>query len=93
MAWDGYIHGRNLKLVPGKRIEQAWRPSEESWPKAHYSKVVFALAPTADGTRLTFTHSKVPVDHVEHLSAGWKESYWDPLRAYLARAGTGDTGR
>lgn len=82
-AWDGYIHGKNLKLVRGKRIEQAWRPSEEGWPKAHFSKVVFALARSPRGTRLTFTHSRVPVEHVGHLSAGWKESYWRPLRAYL----------
>src|ERR1700682_4399446 len=27
-AWDGYITGRNLELVPGKRIVQSWRTSE-----------------------------------------------------------------
>lgn len=86
MAWDGYIHGKNLKLVPGKRIEQTWRPSEESWPKGHFSRVTFVLAKSARGTLLTFTHSQVPADHVRHLSSGWKESYWAPLRAYLARA-------
>lgn len=85
MAWDGYIHGKNLKLVPGKRIEQAWRPNEEGWPRAHYSKVVFALARSPDGTRLSFTQTKVPSDHVDHLASGWKESYWDPLRVYLRR--------
>ncbi len=24
-AWDGYISGRNLELVPGERIVQSWR--------------------------------------------------------------------
>jgi len=24
-AWDGYITGRNLELVPGERIVQSWR--------------------------------------------------------------------
>jgi uncharacterized protein YndB with AHSA1/START domain len=24
-AWDEYITGRNLELVPGERIVQAWR--------------------------------------------------------------------
>lgn len=85
MAWDGYIHGKNLKLVPGKRIEQAWRPSEESWPRDHFSKVTFVLAKSAAGTKLTFTHAKVPADHVGHLASGWKESYWEPLRVYLAK--------
>ena len=27
-AWDGYIIGRNLELVPGERIVQSWRTSE-----------------------------------------------------------------
>jgi uncharacterized protein YndB with AHSA1/START domain len=85
MAWDGYIHGKNLKLVPGKRIQQAWRPSEETWPKDHYSTVTFVLTKAAGGTKLTFTHAKVPSDHVGHLSSGWKESYWEPLRIYLAQ--------
>ncbi len=27
-AWDGYIVGKNIELVPGKRIVQSWRTSE-----------------------------------------------------------------
>ena len=27
-AWDGYIHGRTLELVPGKCIVQSWRTTE-----------------------------------------------------------------
>ena len=27
-AWDGYIEGATLELVPGKRIVQFWRTSE-----------------------------------------------------------------
>lgn len=84
MAWGGYIHGKNLKLVPGKTIVQAWVPSDENWPKGHVSKVSFRLASSPRGTRLTFTHSGVPVEHVGHLSSGWKESYWVPLREYLS---------
>ena len=29
-AWDGYIHGRNIELVKGRRIVQSWRTSEFS---------------------------------------------------------------
>jgi uncharacterized protein YndB with AHSA1/START domain len=85
MAWDGYIHGKNLRLVPGKTIEQSWVPSEETWPAGHVSKVRFVLAASPRGTRLTFTHSSVPAEHAGHLASGWKESYWEPLRKYLAR--------
>ena len=27
-AWDGYISGRNLELIPGERIVQSWRTTE-----------------------------------------------------------------
>jgi len=82
-AWGGYIHGRNLELVPGRRIVQEWRPSEDSWPGDHYSIVTFVLEPAGAGTRIRFTQARVPQDHVGHLAEGWKESYWDPLRAYF----------
>ncbi|MCI4364978.1 MAG: SRPBCC domain-containing protein [Thermoplasmata archaeon] len=85
MAWGGYIHGTNLKLVPGKTIVQTWVPSDETWPKGHASVVRFALAPSPRGTKVTFTHSKVPAEHVGHLRTGWKTSYWTPLRKYLSK--------
>jgi uncharacterized protein YndB with AHSA1/START domain len=84
MAWGGYIHGTNLKLVPGRTIVQSWVPSEETWPKGHESRVQFSLTPSRRGTKVAFTHSKVPAAHVDHLSHGWKESYWTPLRKYLS---------
>ena len=84
-AWGGYIHGRNLELVPGKRIVQSWRPTEESWPEDYFSTVKFELEATAGGTRLKFTHSGVLAEHAGHLADGWKSSYWTPLRAYFAK--------
>jgi uncharacterized protein YndB with AHSA1/START domain len=85
-VWGGYIHGKNLELVPGKKIVQSWRPSEETWPQDYYSTVSFALAPAKGGTRLTFVHSGVLPDHAGHLSSGWKKSYWEPLTEYLSRS-------
>lgn len=82
-AWNGYIHGTNLELVRDRKIVQAWRPAEASWPDGHDSKVTFRLTPVRGGTRIGFTHSAVPAEHAGHFSKGWKESYWDPLRAYL----------
>lgn len=84
MAWGGYIHGKNLKLVPGKTIVQSWVPSDATWPKGHESKVRYELSKSARGTRVVFTHSAVPAEHAGHLAKGWKESYWTPLRKYLS---------
>jgi uncharacterized protein YndB with AHSA1/START domain len=84
MAWGGYIHGKNLKLTPGRTIYQTWVPSDPTWPAGHESRVRYTLSSTPRGTRVTFTHSRVPIEHVGHLSSGWKKSYWDPLRKYLS---------
>ena len=82
-AWGDYIHGVNVELVPGKKIVQEWRPTEEDWPEDYYSRVTFEFEPIGGGTRLRFTHSGVPAAHAGHLAAGWKESYWEPLEKYL----------
>ena len=82
-AWDGYIRGKNLELVPGKTIVQAWRAAEEDWPEDHFSTVTFRLSPVRNGTRLTMTHADVPADHASQLASGWKEFYWEPLKRYL----------
>lgn len=84
MAWGGYIHGKNLKLVPGKTIVQSWVPTDETWPKGHASKVRFDFTKSPRGTRVRFVHSDVPAAHVGHLALGWKKSYWTPLRKYLS---------
>ncbi len=83
-AWDGYIHGKNLRLVRGRTIVQAWRPTEPGWPKDYYSEVRIELAKVRTGTRLTFTQTGVLPQHAAELARGWKEFYWAPLREYLA---------
>lgn len=85
VVWGGYIHGKNLELVPGKKIVQSWRPSEETWPEDYYSTVSFELSRAKGGTRLLFVHSGVLADHAGHLSSGWKKSYWEPLQKYLSK--------
>jgi len=80
-AYDGYISGSNLELVPDKKIVQSWRGS--GWPEGHMSKVTFKLAPVKGGTRLSFTHSNVPDNEVESIRQGWIDNYWGPMKAML----------
>ena len=84
-AWDGYIHGINVELVPGRKIVQKWRPSEADWPQDYYSVVRYLLTKTPTGTRVAFTHSGVLPQHAGHLAEGWKDHYWARLRTYLAK--------
>ena len=30
------------------------------------------------------THSRVPAEQVADYTSGWKSSYWEPLKEYLA---------
>jgi activator of HSP90 ATPase len=83
-AWDGYISGKNLELVKGKKIVQEWTTTE--WPDGYpASRLEFTLTAKRGGTELEMMHSKVPAEQVADYSIGWKSSYWEPLKEYLAR--------
>ncbi|MGO9744039.1 MAG: SRPBCC domain-containing protein [Roseiarcus sp.] len=83
-AWDGYIEGRNLELVPFRRIVQSWRTSEfaESDPD---STVTLELTPIASGTRIKLSHNGVPDGQTSYEKHGWREYYFEPMKAYFAR--------
>jgi activator of HSP90 ATPase len=80
--FGGDIRGRNVELVPGRRIVQAWRSG--AWPPGIYSIVCFELASTANGTRLTFDQNGYPKEAHDMLSGGWPKMYWEPMKAALA---------
>jgi activator of HSP90 ATPase len=84
-AYDGYITGENIELELDKKIVQTWRAEEDCWPADHYSRVIFVLKPTKSGTRLTFTHSGVPVDCGDRFDTGWQEQYWTPMQEMFSK--------
>jgi len=77
-VFGGHIVGRNVELVPDRRIVQAWRVV--TWPEGVYSIARFELKPQGTGTRVVFDHTGFPPELREHLAAGWEEHYWVPLR-------------
>ena len=80
--FGGMIAGRNVELVSGQRIVQAWRPA--SWEAGVYSMVRFQLQPKDAGAVVVLDHSGFPEGDYDHLFSGWGERYWDPLHKYLA---------
>jgi len=42
-VFDGYCHGHNIELDPGKKIVQAWHFKEVGWPDDHFSECTFLL--------------------------------------------------
>lgn len=81
-AHDGQIVGRNIELVKGKRIVQAWRVS--AWPEGLYTTVHFELVPDGDKTKLVMDHYGVPDEFEEHIAGGWHARYWEPMAKYFA---------
>lgn len=81
-AWDGYIHGKNLELVPKKRIVQAWRTSEFSANEPD-SRIEITLEPAGKETKLTLQHTGLP-PHGGQYESGWVESYIEPMKEYFS---------
>ena len=82
-AYGGYIEGKNLKLVKGKKIVQSWKAAETNWPEGHFSRVTFELKKKGNGTEIIFTHSHVPAANAKSISNGWKSYYWNPMKEYF----------
>jgi uncharacterized protein YndB with AHSA1/START domain len=80
-AWDGYIHGKNLELVPHKRIVQSWRTSEFSGDEPD-SRIEITLEPAGKLTKLSLHHSGLP-PHGGQYETGWVESYFEPMKEYF----------
>ena len=80
-CFEGIIVGRNVELIPNQRIVQAWRSN--GWPAGVYSIVKFELNKQDSATRLVMDHRGFPDGAREHLDAGWKSHYWEPLAKYL----------
>src|SRR5262245_7315700 len=80
--FGGDIRARNVELVPGKRVVQAWRSFR--WPEGVYSIVKFELDRDGDARMLGFDQSGYPEGAHDMLEGGWAKMYWEPMQAMLA---------
>lgn len=80
-VFDGYATGKNIKLVPDKKIVQSWHASD--WKKDEISEVTFSIAPARTGCTLTFTQKNVPEEHYSAIKQGWIDFYWNPMKEML----------
>ena len=80
-AWDGYISGRNLELIPDKKIVQAWRTTEFN-ENDQDSRLEIQLNAKDTGCELILLHSEIP-DNQPDYESGWEEHYFKPMRAYF----------
>jgi activator of HSP90 ATPase len=81
--FGGVIVGRNIELVPGQRIVQAWRPTH--WGAGTYSIVRFELKARGPQSTLVLDHTGFPEGDFASLNYGWGLKYWKPLGKFLAQ--------
>ncbi len=82
-AYDNYITGKNIELVPDKKIVQDWRAVD--WPEGYFSRITFKLTAVPEGTRLDFTHADLPEGTEEEFTQGWIDNYWEPMKRYFEK--------
>lgn len=84
-VFDGWTIGKNLELVSDKKIVQSWRVNDTAWPKGHDSIVKFVFRKSAKGTKLEFSHEKIPSGWKSDLAKGWNAYYWKPMKELLKK--------
>ena len=82
-AYDNYISGKNLELVPDEKIVQSWHAVD--WAEGVFSTITFKLTPIPGGTRLDFTHADLPEGTEEECTQGWTDNYWEPMKVFLEK--------
>ncbi len=80
-AWDGYITGKNLELVPHKKIVQSWRTAEF---KADAPDSILELTFEEKNEKITLHlyHYNLQKGDAKKYTDGWKASYFEPMREY-----------
>jgi len=82
-AFAGALSGRNLLVVPNRRIVQAWRST--NFKKTDPDSIlVLEFSKIAGGARIDLVHAGVPPQDHKGVSQGWPKYYWKPWKAYLA---------
>ncbi|RYD82943.1 MAG: hypothetical protein EOP53_02285 [Sphingobacteriales bacterium] len=79
-AYNGYINGKNVELVNGKKIVQPWTCTD--FPHDHFSTLTFNLEDNSNGCELHFTQTNVPDNQYDAINEGWFEHYWDKMEVY-----------
>ena len=82
--FGGYVTGRNLEMLPGERLVQAWRAA--SWKPGAFSIADFSFVKEGANTKLLFDHRGFPDSQGASLAQGWHMHYWGPLTTFLAQA-------
>lgn len=81
-AWDGYITGKNLELIPNKKIVQSWRTAEflKDVPD---SILELKFEEKAGKTTIHIYHHNLQKGDAKKYTDGWKQHYFEPMKQYF----------
>jgi activator of HSP90 ATPase len=82
-AWDGYISGKNIELIPNKKIVQTWRTVEfpESAPD---SILEVTFEEKAGKTKMNLYHHGLQKGDAKKYKDGWQQHYFEPMKEYFS---------
>ncbi|MFT7155364.1 MAG: activator of HSP90 ATPase [Parvicella sp.] len=80
-AWDGYIEGKNIELIPFNKIVQLWRTAEFKENEID-STIELTLEETNGSTLITLVHSNLSEAGEQYIE-GWKDNYFTPMAMYF----------
>lgn len=83
-AWDGYISGSNVEIIPYKKIIQKWRTSEFD-PEDEDSVIEIFFTYKDDHTLVSITHTNLPDGTGEKYKKGWKDHYFVFMKKYFEK--------
>lgn len=87
-SWSAFgrmILGKNLVLIPNRRIVQTWRASH--WKKSDPDSILVVSFEKAagGGAQVVLDHVGVPHYDQKGVTEGWVKYYWEPWKAYLSK--------
>lgn len=81
-AWDGYIYGKNINLVPNRKIVQLWRTTEFKETDEDSILETELKVSSGDSCDLTLKHSNIPGNQPDYKQ-GWIDYYFKPMQEYF----------
>lgn len=80
-AWDGYVTGRNIELIPGRKIVQSWRTAEFK-ARDEDSELIIEVRKADEGCELILRHKNIPEGQPDYQQ-GWIDNYFVPMKTYF----------
>lgn len=77
---NGNLNGKNLFIIPGRMIVQAWRGNV--WEKDDLDSIlILVFSDTENGAQIEMVHAFTPGQFTEL----WDDVYWQPMKEFIKR--------